>query len=442
MQPLLHSSPTARNWLKATIFSGLILCLIGASTVPFLWESKSLWYKFGLDKTLLQLGKVAGLCAAILLYLQIILALRVKLLDKIFGLDRVYLLHQLNSYIIISLAVVHVSLVLIPEGIKNLPIGWKFWPEIVGAGALLLLLGIVISAKYRSKLMGYHVWRNLHRPLGYLLILTISIHILYVSDSFENAVPKYTLFTIIGCVFATVLWVKINFLLQSRQYFDIEETLPVSESVVSLHLSSPQKFSYLPGQFAFLRFSGNKVPAEPHPFTIASAPGYNDTLQFYIKNSGDWTADISKLTHASPTIQGPFGLFSYKCREKSESLVFIAGGIGITPLLSMLRDLTLSTNPPDIVLIWCLRYRSEMFLEDELSAIQESLPNCTMHILYTREEDGQRLSHDLLEQQLVATPENSHFYLCGPEKMMKSTREMLLSLGYSKKYMYWERFAL
>ncbi len=285
MQLPIFSSPATRNWFKVLIFCGVMLCLIGASTVPFLWESKSLWYKFGLDKTLLQLGKVAGLCAAILLYFQIILALRLKLLDKIFGLDRVYLLHQFNGYITVSLAIIHVCLVLIPEGIKNLPIGWKFWPEIVGAGALLLLLGIVVSAKYRSKLMRYHIWRNLHRPLGYLLVLTISIHILYVSDSFENAVPKYALFAIIGCVMATVLWVKINSQLQSRQYFDIEETIPVSDSVVSLHLSSPQNFHYLPGQFAFIRFSGSNVPAEPHPFTIASAPGYGDTLQFYIKNS-------------------------------------------------------------------------------------------------------------------------------------------------------------
>ncbi len=439
--PHLYSQNT-RNVLKALTLIVVLFCLICASTVPFLWESKSLWYKLGIDKTLLQLGKVAGLWAAVLLYLQIILALKIKILDRIFGLDRVYFIHQLNGYLILCLVVIHVSLVLIPEGIDNLPIGWKFWPEIVGAAAFLLLIGIILSAKFRRALLSYHVWRKFHRPLGYLLAVIISVHILYVSDSFENTVPKYVLFCIVGCVTLAILWIKFKYLLNLRRYFDIEEMVPVTDDIVSIHLTNPQPFSYAPGQFAFLRFSGHRISSEPHPFTIASAPGYNDTLQFYIKKSGDWTTDITRLSQGSPTVHGPFGLFSYTCRNDTKDLVFIAAGIGITPMLSMLRELSKHSNPLDITLIWSMRYHTEMFLEHDFTEIGKTLPNLTTHYVYTREDGGKRITKELLEELLKEKSKDSNFYICGPEKMMKSSRDALVALGYSKNNIFWERFAL
>ncbi len=435
-------SPYKRNVLKVLILALVLVCLICASTVPFLWESKSLWYKLGIDKTLLQLGKVAGLWAAVFLYLQIILALKIKILDRILGLDRVYYIHQLNGYLILCLVVIHVSLVLIPEGINNLPIGWKFWPEIVGAAAFLLLIGIVISARFRRALLSYHVWRRFHRPLGYILVVIISIHILYVSDSFENTVPKYVLFGVVGCVILAILWFKIKYLINLRRYFDIEEIVPVTDDIVSIHLTSPQPFSYAPGQFAFLRFSGHQISSEPHPFTIASAPGYNDTLQFYIKKSGDWTADITSLSQGSPTVHGPFGLFSYKTRNTAKDLIFIAAGIGITPMLSMLREISQHSNPPEILLIWSMRYHTEMFLEHEFTELRKTLPKLTTYCVYTREDGGKRITKELLEELLMEKSKDSHIYICGPENMMKSSRDALVALGYSRNNIFWERFTL
>jgi len=318
----------------------------------------------------------------------------------------------------------------------------KFWPEIVGAAALLLLIGIAVSAKFKNQFIAYHLWRRFHRPFGYLLVATISVHIFYVSDSFENTIPRYTLLGIFGSVALLVTIVKIRDQLLKRNYLDIEEILPVSEEIVSIHLSGPSLFHYVPGQFGFLRFSGSNISAEPHPFTIASAPGYNDTLQFYIKKSGDWTSEMPNISKGNPVVQGPYGLFSYTFREETQCLVFIAAGIGITPMLSMLRDLTQRAEQPEIELIWSLRYRSEMFLQEEFREIQKNIARCTIHIVYTREDNGRRITKELLTELLTARPNDSHIYICGPDKMMKSTRAALIDIGYPKKHIFWERFAL
>lgn len=204
--PTLYS-PGKRTILKLLLL-GILILLIGASaTVPFLWESKTLWYKFGFDKTLLQGGKIAGLTASVLLLVQIILVQHLTFLERIFGLDHLISLHRKNGFLILCLVMLHIGLVLVPEGIDNLPIGWKFWPELVGAAVFLLLVPLVLTAALRKKLP-YHIWLKFHRPTGYLLCVGILVHILYVSDSFDNTVPRYTLLSLFTALMLAVFWAQ------------------------------------------------------------------------------------------------------------------------------------------------------------------------------------------------------------------------------------------
>ena len=62
----------------------------------------------------------------------------------------------------------HVTLVVFPEGLDNLPIGWKFWPELLGALLFIMLASFITIAFFRRKLLSYQLWRKIHRPAGYL----------------------------------------------------------------------------------------------------------------------------------------------------------------------------------------------------------------------------------------------------------------------------------
>ncbi len=195
---------------QSMVIGFLLLVMGGALSIPFVYESQTLWYKLGIDKTMLRGGQMAGLLAMTLLFVQILLAAKGKLLKKLFGVASLMQWHRANGIIVSLLAVSHVILVLAPEGLTNLPIGKKYWPEMVGILLLWIILSMAISSQFRQKFgLNYKRWRVIHKMLGYLAILLIVVHVLFVSDSFEHAVPRVALFTTLLGVLVSVVLSKI-----------------------------------------------------------------------------------------------------------------------------------------------------------------------------------------------------------------------------------------
>ncbi|MFW2366290.1 MAG: ferric reductase-like transmembrane domain-containing protein [Desulforhopalus sp.] len=183
-----------RFFYGGLIVTALLLFTAGALSIPFFYESTTLWYKMGLDKTMLQTGQVLGMLALVLLAIQIILAVRTRLLVSVFGLAAVMRYHRLNGVLVALVAFAHVVLVLAPEGFGNLPIGIKYWPEMVGGGLFLSVLFMSFSSHFRERLgLDYGKWRSVHKPLGYMTPFLLLVHVLFVSDSFEQVVPKIAL---------------------------------------------------------------------------------------------------------------------------------------------------------------------------------------------------------------------------------------------------------
>jgi predicted ferric reductase len=279
--------------------------------------------------------------------------------------------------------------------------------------------------------------------MGYLLVIGMNVHVLTVSDSFKQDVPRSFFFILAGIVLFSVAARVLKKTANSLKFMEIQKITPLTDSVISLQIAAPPTFSYAPGQFAFVRFSGPSVSAEPHPFTIASSPG-NHTLQFMIKKCGDWTSELEldSETSARVSLEGPYGLFSYKAKTPASHIVFIAGGIGITPMISMLRHIAAEKRQPRLLLLWSLRLKNEAFLQDELESLKKEIASLDVRLLFTREKSGERINKKLLEHLLHSFPDSSHFYICGPEQMMVKTRGILHDLGFQDKKIYWERFSL
>jgi predicted ferric reductase len=182
---------------KAVVLLGAALLLGGALAVPFYYETQTLWYKTGADKVMLRSGQLAGLFALVLLMGQILLALRVQFFEYLFRGARLMRWHQLNGVLIFFSACSHMLLVLAPEGFDNLPIGKKYWPEMIGGLLLLFLLTMVVTSRFRSWLqLEYARWRMLHRPMGYLSLVLGFCHVLFVSESFARGLPRTVLLTV------------------------------------------------------------------------------------------------------------------------------------------------------------------------------------------------------------------------------------------------------
>ena len=187
---------------------------------------------------------------------------------------------------------------------------------------------------------------------------------------------------------------------------------------------------YAPGQFLFLRPHGSGIIAEEHPFSIASSPVPDGQLRATVKESGDFTSTIGFIKPGDlATVHGPFGRFSHVLRP-SNDLVFIAGGIGITPLMSMLRYMRDRRDARRVLLVYANRTPADIVFRSELESMESGgLPALkTIHILSEPTPDWVghtgRLDLPSLED-FCGGFSGKTFFLCCPPTM---TARLILGL--------------
>lgn len=204
---------------KGAILLGLTLLVAGAWSLPFLFESSSMRYRFGLAKTLLRLGKIAGISAALLLFSQAVLLSRFRLLERSFSLTQLRALHRADGVTIAALVLLHPLLVLGADNFVFFPYEWRYWPEFLGAGLLTFLLILIATALWRSLLhLDYAPWLRLHRAGALLAVAGMSFHILFVSETFTSGLPRALMATAAGLNLLLIfrLWWLRTFMKKNR----------------------------------------------------------------------------------------------------------------------------------------------------------------------------------------------------------------------------------
>ncbi len=204
-------SKSTRYILGAICLLILFCLLYGAASIPFIYESQSIRYKFGIEKSLLRTGKVFGLLAGTLLLFQLVLSSRLKILSQIFTLKTLNRTHQLNARLLAFLALSHPLLVFASENITSLPIEIKYWPEIVGAFLLLLIWILLVTATWRVFLnFQFKSWQLFHRIGAFTAAVLLGLHVLFVSDTFSSGLPKTTVLTTLFIYAALWLFIRIR----------------------------------------------------------------------------------------------------------------------------------------------------------------------------------------------------------------------------------------
>lgn len=163
--------------------------MTAAAGIPFFFESPSLYYKLGMDKVMLQTGKVAGLLAAVLMVFQVIFVSR--LFTQLFPLKTLYAAHRLSGKIILALVLCHGFFIVGAENFVFFPLEKRYWPEFLGMGLLGLVAGIVLGS-VRPSLLGVSQksWSRIHRWTTPLALALVFVHVLFVSESFEFTIPR------------------------------------------------------------------------------------------------------------------------------------------------------------------------------------------------------------------------------------------------------------
>ena len=197
-----------------------------------------------------------------------------------------------------------------------------------------------------------------------------------------------------------------------------------------------------PGQYIVLRVNSEGEKPEPHPFSISSSPS-NPVLEITVKEVGDFTSTIGELKRGDGvTLDGPFGKFSYVFND-APNLVFIAGGIGVTPFLSMLRDLTDKAFPRKVKLLWGNKTAQDIAFREEIEDMAQQYQQLdVVHVLSEQEEwSGEKgfIDAELLQRTLDFEPDTQYF-ICGPPMMNDLVLCLLGDMDIPEDSVHTERF--
>jgi predicted ferric reductase len=390
-----------------------------------------------------ELGKNFALLGFMILAMQSILAGRLKWIERAFGFDILIRFHKYMGILAFALLIGH-PLLLVMGGA-----GWGLltstsapWYILVAKIALLLLVINVLVSVYSQRIrLKFERWRFLHDLFALGILVLGFLHSWRTGGDFAIAALQWYW----AIVFLLTLIVFLYHRLirpwrLSRHRWKVSQVSKEIEKVWTVRLEPPeghQVFEYLPGQFQFITFRRKKgLPVEEHHWTISSSPAQKGFVESTIKELGDFTANIGQTRAGdSATVQGPFGRFSYLLRPDDRDLVFVAGGIGITPLMGMLRHMRDTQADLTVLLIYANRAEGEIAFRRELDKmVQGERPRLKLVHLLSKPEEGWpgekgRLDEEKLRRYCDGNFENRTFYLCGPPPMVSATLSNLRALG-------------
>ena len=384
-------------------------------------------------------GEFIGSTNIILMACSLFLSTRPKWAEPFFGgLDKMYVTHRRTSTTAFLLIFVHVLTV--PITTTNLRLGNYLAMIAFGGIVSIVLITLAPRIPFLSKLSGgtYEGWKKLKRYIGIFFIIAF-IHSLTIPSPLHAliAISWVQIFFIIGAI--SYLYTELfgRFFMKYLPYAVEAVNHPNASTteVVLRAIKDPIK-KQRAGQFLFVRFPGDKCLNESHPFTISSAP-FEAVLRLTIKASGDFTRHLfgNLQVGTDAVIEGAYGMFDYK--TGSQRQIWIAGGIGLTPFLSFIRDMNGSLQH-DVDFYYTVRHREEALFLDEIEKAAEKNPRLKTYIRFSA-TDGSLTAEEIVKN-LGDDVRNHDIYLCGPLPMVEAFTGKFMELAVPAKQIHFEEF--
>jgi ferredoxin-NADP reductase len=225
----------------------------------------------------------------------------------------------------------------------------------------------------------------------------------------------------------------------------------VAEGTLAFTLQRPADFNFRAGQsidLTLLNPTETDAEGNTRTFSIASAPDENELLFATRLRDTAFKRILRKMERgARLKLDGPMGSFNLH-KNATKPAVFLAGGIGITPFLSMIREAARQKAPHQIYLFYSNRRPEDAAFMDELEAIQKENPN--FHLIATMAEmdkskrswNGERgfIDAAMLKRHLSEL-NGSIYYIAGPPAMVAAMKDMLVKAGVDEDDVRAEDFA-
>lgn len=389
------------------------------------------------------LGQIAGLLAALFVCAEFLLATRMRVLERLFGgLDKVYRAHAITGALAFLFMLNHPVLLAVnvlpsvPAAVRYFYPSLQNLPYAYGILGLYLMIMLLILTLFLK--LPYHIWKRTHILMVFPQLFILA-HVTFISSDVSEYLPLR--YWILGlCVLSLVAYVYKRFLyphLGHKHDYRVSAVRQLDD-ITELTLEPEGKpLEFTPGQFVFLSLEDKVIGTEQHPFSIVSAPT-DAFLKLSIKNSGDYTRRLV-LARAGmrAKIFGPYGMFGEKSVAKNKDEIWIAGGIGITPFMSLLRYYVRKAPQKDIWLFYSTRKQKDAAYVDEISRLAKIQPR--IRFFHQATDRGEKLTANLVAKAAGGMADKQ-VLLCGPAGMVEDLWEQFVSLGVNPRNLVYEEF--
>jgi predicted ferric reductase len=393
-------------------------------------------------------GRLAGLAAAYLMVVVVVLVARLPPLERAVGQDRLVAWHRRLGPWPLYLLCAHAALIVVGyaqaahDGLLH-QLGQLIWtyPGILAstvAFVLLIAAGVTSYRKARRRL-AYETWWSVHLYTYLALFLSFS-HQVHTGASFVGHDAARTWWT--------ALWIgTLALVVVCRVLLPLWRSLRHQVRVVGVRREGPTTYSVLlegrrldrlpvaGGQFLQWRFLRRGLWWQAHPYSLSAAPSRRH-LRITVKDLGDHSAALAALAPGTRVaIEGPYGAFTADAR-RGDRLLLVGGGVGITPIRALLQELP---DGSDVDVILRGTTREDLVLADEVAQQADRLRGRVHELIGPRERVG--LDAAALAR-LVPDVAQRDVYVCGPGGFAEGVIASARAAGVPGDQIHVESFSL
>ena len=404
-----------------------------------------------------ELSSGLALCAFTGILLEFLLSGRFRFISNHIGIDATMRVHQLMARTFTIALLIHPFLYL--SGDTGNPMPWDttrqfsldFSPLATAAGLLawLALAYLVLAGIFREQRSGsYEAWRAAH-GLGAVIVAVFgTLHAVEVGRYSTDPFLFWFWIAMLAVALSTLAWVYLaKPALKMRHRYTVSAVRPIAERTWELVLTpaAGEAVAFEAGQFVWLNVGHSPFSLHENPFSIASAPADRGGLSFVIKEVGDFTRSLGGIEPGTDAfIDGPHGNMTVSGRSGA-GIVFYAGGVGIAPILSILRDLRDRGDGRPMLLLYGNRAEGQIVCREELDEMTRQMDLQVVHYLSEPPGgwDGRTgmIDRTAVADALLDRDADAWLHvICGPLGMIEGAEAELLAQGVPAGRILSERF--
>lgn len=380
-------------------------------------------------------AQILGLMGIMCLAWTFILAIRSRLIENLFGgLDWVYKAHHILGGLAMIALLNHVLFLIVgampANMLKLYLIPGTSWDYTFGQLSLYTMLGLIVLTLFVK--LPYRFWKWSHEWMGMVIIFG-GLHGMLVSSDTARFMPlRYWILSWSGLATVAYLYKRFGYYFYPKpiRYRVVTRGRAGDLSVIKLE-SAASPIVFEAGQYGF--FSLTSRVRDEHPFSILGSEG--STLIVGVKVIGTFTNELANLqVDQEVFVRGPYGKFGEKMQQVKHA-VWIAGGIGITPFLSMAKSVKQNQQ---IEMYFCARVMPPKVITEPFKVLADK--NDNFHWLPCEtSKDGRITGRKIYES--TGQDKSATYLLCGPKAMMEEIARELAMLGIRRSKIVYEDFA-